>query len=261
MPASFPESLVRENPSTEESENFVTNAVIAACLVGIVIVAALIVTTPRQKESFTQLWLKPWKVNLTNLTQEDPIRQALGPTQTSSLATGDVLGNAFYVELPSLKIGFLTDVVNGGANRTFDQIFAKSHMDGDTIWLGSTALYLDAIDSQNRQVLFWEYPRNPSAQTGIGRLVRFAFVIENDLGRDHEYRAQVNFSIGNATSVKVSQKIFVPNGAQKTCVIGFHISEEEVAPILREQGSGKVSVRLDTGEEVFFWLSRYISYS
>lgn len=240
------------NPESDESEGLVGNAVIVACVIGIVIVAALIVLTPRGSEPFTQLWLKPWKLNLTNLTPDDPILDVLAPeADDSSIATSSVFGIGFYVNRLSLQVGLSTDLLATGPHLNFAECFSRSYSAGDTIWLGNNALYLDAIDGEGYQILFFEYPKFL-----YSRRVRFAFVIENNLGEDHEYLVNVSLAIANvSTAGKVLQTVKVDKGRQKTCVVEFPLSGDEVTPILGPAAqNAKITVQLDTGEEVFFWI-------
>ncbi len=243
--------MVEGNPEAGEAEGLISNAIIVACIIGIVIVAALIVLTPRSKEEFTQLWLKPWKLNLANLSAQDPIFDVLAPeAESSPITASSVFGRKFYVECSSLRLGLSTDLRTTGTYSDFASCFSRSYSPGDTIWLGNNALYLDAIDAESYQILFFEYPRFL-----YSRRVRFAFVVENDLGRDHEYQFRVNLTIGNLSATKVLQKIAVDDGQQKTCVVEFFLTSEEVALILGPAAqNAKVSVQLDTGEEVFFWI-------
>jgi len=239
-------------PESDGSEGLVGNAVIVACVIGIIAVAALIVLTPRGREPFTQLWLKPWKLNLSNLSAGDPILDVLAPEADSSsmVASSTIFGNSFYVDRSSLRVGLSTDLLGWGPHSDFASCFSRYYSTGDTVWLGSNALYLDAVDAESYQMLFFEYPK-----TLYSRRVRFAFVVENDLGDDYEYRVNVSLAIGNSSSPKILQKVKVGKGLQKTCVIDFSLSSEEVTQILGPAAqSAKITAQLDTGEEVFFWI-------
>ncbi len=241
----------------DDSESLVSGAIIVACIVGIVIVAALIIVSPQEKEPFTQLWFKPWKLNLTDLPEGDPIIDAV-EEETTSMMVGVVLGNRFYLDPASLQIGLEAHLIKDMQRRPFSKAFgAYVYSEGDTISLDPNSVFLDAIDTENGQILFWEYPRvlyirRPSP-------VRFAFVIENNLGEDHEYEAKVNLSIGTTIIEKISKEILVKDGQQKTCVVQFLVTPEDGSPIIwAEEDYGKVTVKLDTGEEIFFWVGRNI---
>ena len=239
------------NRESNESEGLVGNAVIVACVIGIVVVAALIVLAPRGREPFTQLWLKAWKLNLTNLSAGDPILDVLAPeADKASIATSSVLGNRIYVNRSSLQVGLSTDLLAWGPHSDFTTCFSRHYSAGDTVWLGSNALYLDAVDAESYQILFFEYPK-----ILYSRRVRFAFVVENDLGEDYEYWVNVSMAIGNSSTGKVLQNVKVGNGQRKTCVVDFSLSSDEVTHILGPAAqNAKITVQLDTGEEVFFWL-------
>ena len=243
-----------------KSEAFVTNAVIIACIIGIILVAALIILSPREKEAFTQLWLKPWKLNLTNLSETDPLleilKQDLTKQEYVQVLTSSWLGNRFYVNLSSLEVAFQSDLKSDANNTSFSQAFKKFYPIGDTIFLGDQSLFLDAIDDENKQILFWEYPRTLNrgrVPLLKGHIIRFAFVIENNLGEGHEYRADTVLENSTSNITKISQRIWVEEGEQKICVVAIPLREDDISEIF--QGNPiKVSVGLDTGEEVFFWV-------
>jgi hypothetical protein len=241
------DTLSEEGKGHDSREDLVTNAVIVACVVGIIVVAALIILTPREKEEFTQLWLKPWKLNLTNASAQDEGARWIVEkfNSTSPIHVGSVLGIRFYVSEPrgETEIWFFEDGV------PIKNLIA----DKATVHFESNSLFLDAIDREEKQILFWEYPktlRNPSA--GPEELVRYAFVIENNQGADYTYEAEVIVS-GDGNSTKVEKNIPVPKDQRKTCIISFYLTPGEVKRT-KSGNNTKVITRLDTGEEVFFWL-------
>ncbi len=324
--------LLNSDEEDDSREQLVTNAVIVACVIGIIIVAALIVVTPREKEQFTQLWLKPWKLNLTNATEENPHLEELLNTLDvgdSKILNGTVLGRPFYV-VP--EISTVLYVPDKGI-----PFWAKK---GETLYMDSVALYVDAIDENEGQILFWEYPRTLSpriekidleepdlqdipqsvinlegadgkilkeeifnrtlylfkshangdfkpwfvSENGLKieraqnisifllstlrkeayfwiegkhdpykNLVRYSFVIENNLGRNKTYDARVVLQNEQGNVTKVKTKIFVHPEQQKTCLVSFQLTDEEKR-ILDQGNRTKIATQLDTGEEVFFWL-------
>ena len=228
----------------DNHDDFVTNAVIVACIVGIIVVAALIVLSPRQKESFTQLWLKPHKVGLINATDDEMTEdlQRRGYNATPIL-TALILEKPLYIYLRSEgatpELSFRDDL--GGLR------VAK---EGQTIFLDPGYFWIDTVDYEGGEALLWEYPRTLPPGS---REVRFAFVIENNEGEDHEYTADVRLVQGKANITKLASKISVPSDQRRECTAAFVLTLEERAQI----GAGnfsKVSISLDTGQEVFFWI-------
>ena len=87
---------------TDNGDDFVTNAVIVACVVGIIIVAALIVLSPRQKEPFTQLWLKPHRVKLMNATDDEMAREIVNRGYNATpILTAFLVEEPVYIYLRS----------------------------------------------------------------------------------------------------------------------------------------------------------------
>lgn len=229
---------------TDNRDDFVTNAVIVACIIGILVIAALIVLSPRQKESFTQLWLKPHKVGLINATDdemtEDILRRGYNATP---ILTAFVLEEPLYIYLRSEgatpELSYRDD--SGGLR------VAK---EGQTIFLDPGYFWIDTVDYDGGEALLWEYPRTlPPGRTEV----RFAFVIENNEGADHEYTADVRLVQGNANITKLLSKISIPSDQRREFTAAFLLTPDERAQI----GAGnhsKVSISLDTGQEVFFWI-------
>jgi len=240
----------KSSPNEEERTSIVTNAVIAACVVGIVIVAALIVVTPRRKESFTQLWLKPWKLNLTNASGTDSTLQTIETffnlsQANRSVSVVTVYGHPLYVfrRAQGAKPDIWFSDAGGGIR------IART---GDTIHLGPNSFFFDDVDQEKGEVLLWEYPRTLDPTAG-DQTIRFAVVIENDLGQAHEYSLTVSLSSDWENATKVVEKVSVKDGERKTCVVAFPLYKDEIDSIRRDE-KAKVSARLDTGEEVHFWL-------
>jgi hypothetical protein len=121
---------------------------------------------------------------------------------------------------------------------------------GSTFRIGPNSFFLDAIDLDGGQILFWEYPR---ALDWRENDVRFSFVIENNLGRDHNYRASIVLVEGDRNVTKAIVDVPVRDSGRKTVAIQIQLTEEE-AEEARELNFTKVTVRLDTAEEVFFWI-------
>ena len=231
----------------EDEEYRYAKAVVVASLLAIALLVGLMLATHTENPSFTQLWLKSWRVNLSNATQT-------GWTGLPGAnLTGTVLGHRFFVfKKPngkSYQLVFESDLKRGAK---------AAYSEGDTIRLEENTLFLDSLDVEGRQVLFWEYPKTLQ-MSPREQLVRFCFVLENRLGSDHEYDVKVFTSTGNSTRTeRVRLSLHVESGEAKECLVSFPLSREEVIPIISGAERLKVSIRLDTGEEVYFWLTRIV---
>lgn len=225
----------------DDSDTYVSNAIIVACIIGIILVAALIVLSPRQKESFTQLWLKPHKLNLTNASSGDEnVERILRIDEETTVYKSELLGAQFYV----------FEFTEGKPLTWFPANYWDPKTVGSTFRIGPTSFFLDAVDLEGSQILFWEYPRNLN---GEENKTRFSFVIENNLGRDHDYRASIILSAANENVTKAIIDVPVRDEERKTVTAQIQLSYDE-AREARGQNFTKIIVRLDTSEEVFFWL-------
>ncbi len=91
------------------------------------------------------------------------------------------------------------------------------------------------------------------------QLIRFSFVIRNRLGREHNYTIKVATSKDNSTEVERVRLILpIPAGEEKECTVSFPLSRDDVISVISGAAELKVSTRLDTGQEVRFWLGRRI---
>ena len=224
---------------SDDSDTYVSNAIIVACIIGIIIVAALIVLSPRQKESFTQLWLKPHKINLTNASNDDEYVKNLLKLRNSTVFNSTLYGETLYAH----------EFAQGSPRILFPIMNKREIGVGSTFRIGPNSFFLDAVDLDGGQVLFWEYPR----QFFEDNSVRFSFVIENNMGRDHDYRASVILSGVNENVTKSIIEAPVRDAERKTIAAQIQLSDDEAWEAVG-QNFTKITVRLDTSEEVFFWL-------
>ena len=225
----------------EDSDEFVNNAIIVACIIGIVMVAALIVLTPRRREPFSQLWLKPHKLKLTNASADDENVKRILRSRNVSVYNSSFLGNPFYV--------FSYTEGDPMAWFPMDEGLWNPRKTGSTFSVGPNSLFLDAVDLDGGQILFWEYPRGLFQDNST----RFAFVIENNMGRDHDYRTSIILANGDENVTKAIIDVPVKDSERKTVAVQVQLTDEE-AQEARALNYTKVIVRLDTAEEVFFWI-------
>jgi hypothetical protein len=233
-------------------------SVLVACIAAVILVGGFIILSPTPDVAFTQLWWQSWKVNLTDLPEEDPILDVLDKSSVtpSSILVGSVLGREFYFDTQSLQFAFRDDLIAGPDEKNFSKAFtAKPHSVGDTILRGANSLFLESVDPESGHIMFWEYPR----ALDTSRKVRFTFVIANNLGEDHDYAVRVFLTPGNATTKteKLRKTISLNDGERKTCVMDLVLDWDETIPIFEGQ-MAQIAVELDTGEWLFFWLERYI---
>jgi uncharacterized membrane protein len=183
-------------------ENALYFFIILLCVVGIIYVSVLVFKTPRQKEAFTELYLKFEKCSKD------------GPCFTK-------------IEFEKNRV--LVDINNNGVFDN-DEVFKK----GDTFSFRNR--YWNIVDVSETQILFGKYPK----EIERGEF-NFTFVIINHLGKAHEY----NYTIKYNELVVSSEKISIENEEK---------IEIDATILASEIGEAKISIILDTGEEVHFWL-------
>ena len=116
---------------------------------------------------------------------------------------------------------------------------------GETIRAGHIPLFYDYLDPVKREALFWEYPRDLEATEPL----RFGFVIENHLGKNHTYSYRVVEQSPEEQRVLLYREIRV--AAEQSRHITVSIPD---APQAGRQI--KIAVHLDTGDETYFWVTR-----
>jgi hypothetical protein len=123
----------------------------------------------------------------------------------------------------------LVDINNNGVFDN-DEVFRK----GDTFSFRNR--YWNIVDVSETQILFGKYPKE--IERGE---CNFTFVIINHLGKAHEY----NYTIKYNEMIVSSEKISIENEEKM---------EIDATILASETGEAKISIILDTGEEVHFWL-------
>ncbi|MBN1785887.1 MAG: hypothetical protein JW825_02705 [Candidatus Methanofastidiosa archaeon] len=224
-------------------------AIIIACIIGMIIISYTIMSSPKYEENFTELYFYGEKVGLSEGEGE--------------------FGN-YMIRLTDDGV-FLVDRA--------DQAEMGPFIRGSTIILGDSYWYIEDISSDGDEMLFRKIPLRATQ----GDVINGTFVIVNHKNRDLSYVYTVKTPIyseeGSVTIGDGSKEVLDffatlpvidPEALEKT---GEYTEEFDTYSRLVEEfgeykritlsdGSGtidqywraKVSISLNTGEEIHFWI-------
>ena len=120
-------------------------------------------------------------------------------------------------------------------DRNGTQTDKETFLAGDTFVLHDECWNIADIAKDSSQVLFGKFPKRVSPGN-----INFSFVIVNHLLTDHEYAYTITV---NST---VHEEIFIKRGEKKVMFQSL---------VIENEGEYRVSVSLDTGEEIYFYVT------
>ncbi|MFQ6087299.1 MAG: hypothetical protein ACE5K0_00145 [Candidatus Methanofastidiosia archaeon] len=198
----------------EESDNIVYYSIVIACIVGILLSLFTILKNPSPQEEFTELYFHFEK---------------LDTTEGREYREFNFKGFKFFVKNQKVWVDF-------NENGVIDEREGEFRK-GDTLNLNGFFWNISDIAEDGSQILLGGYPK----ELRVGTQINFSFVISNRLGRDYTY----TYEVYSNENLVLSEKVFVESGEKKKITVSF---------VIEEIGEVKVSVVLDTGEEIHFWL-------
>lgn len=119
---------------------------------------------------------------------------------------------------------------NGG------QTEEETFLAGDTFVLHNECWNIADIAKDSSQILFGKFPKRVAPGE-----INFSFVIVNHLLTDHEYEYTITV---NGTAHR--ETVFIKSGEKKVMFQSV---------IMEKEGEYRVSVSLDTGEEIYFYVT------
>jgi len=231
----------------DEDDRSFYGAIIVACIIGIIIISYTIMSSPKYEEHFTELYFYGEKVGLSDGLGE------FGEYDVS-LVDGEVFLNSDGMELgPFIR--------------------------GSTLFLDGNYWYLEDIADDHEELLFRKLPLRAPEGTEING----TYVVANHTNADMDYTATVstpaeekskNISVGSGKKEIFEFSIILPyvNESELEKTGEYQEEREDYTRLVENYGEfkkislideggtfeqfwrAKVSISLNTGEEIHVWI-------
>ncbi len=205
-------------------DELVMLVVFGASLVGFIL-GTVFVVQPRSEDRFTELYFACYKVPLS------PYQGSTNLNYSGVIVHGKLLGHEIWVLGPDTSDEVLVISSQSGLSRF--HIY-------QTFRLGGT--YLFFADATRQGCLFYEYPREVPEHSDV----RFRFIIENHMGKDHDYFYETRLG----SKVADQGHVEIPKGGSADVISSFYVGTTH-------NKWTRVSVSLDTGQNLSFGFRTY----
>lgn len=199
----------------DQEEKYLYYGIILACVLGICIASFVLLHTKPTREEFSELYFYFERIHLDK-------------------------GNGTF-EKVSLEVSTTIWIdINGNTIKEQEEIFLK----GDTFVLNNEFWHISDVAEDFSQILFGKFPKEISPGD-----INFSFVIVNHVSDDYTYEYTItctgenNKNEDNKIYTK-TQNILIKNEEKKNVSHSF---------LIKEKGEYKVTVTIDTGEEIYFY--------
>jgi len=207
-----------------DADQLVMVVLFAASLAGFVL-GTLFVLGPRSEDRFTEVYFASYKIPLS------AYNGSVDLNYSGVVVHGKLLGHDIWVLGPDTDDEVLVLSSERGLSRL--HIY-------QTFRLGGT--YLLFADATSRECLLYEYPREVPENADV----RFRFIIENHLGREHTYFYETRLG----DEVVDRGQVEVPRDGRVDVISSFTVGSTH-------NKWTRVSLSLDTGQNISFGFRTY----
>ncbi|MGD2248708.1 MAG: hypothetical protein PVF58_09900 [Candidatus Methanofastidiosia archaeon] len=198
----------------DQEEKYLYYGIILACIVGICIASFVLLQTKPAKKEFSELYFYFERVNIQD---------------------GEATFEGVTIQVST------TIWIDINKNNTQDQ--GETFLKGDTFVLHNEFWHISDVAKDFSQILFGKFPKEVPPGD-----INFSFVIVNHVSTDYTYQYIITCNTVQGEKEPIHTKTQdIPIKKEEKKIISQFIS-------IKEKGEYKITVTIDTGEEIYFYL-------